>query len=87
MLEGMGEMGEKSNKYRQRFGLFSSPCKVLLPWGKWCGRKVVGLGEVISLQRWGPTMLSLGAKSGWVTQNQNAVIAEVNIGFKVNEIS
>lgn len=43
--------------------------------------------EVMSLHRWGPTTLSVGGKGGWVAQNQNAVIAEVNFGFKVNKIS
>lgn len=43
--------------------------------------------EVIFLHCCGPSMLSMGAKGGWATQNQNAVIAEANIGFKVNKIS
>lgn len=47
----------------------------------------MGLEEVTSLHCWAPTMFSIGAKGGCETQNQNALIAEVNIGFKVNKIS
>lgn len=87
MLEGTVEMGKKAANTGKGFGLVSSPCRVLLPWGKWCGRKVVGLEEVMSLHCWGPTMLAIGDKGWWVTQNQNALTAEVNMGFKVNNIN
>lgn len=87
MLEGTVEMGKKAVNTGKGFGPVSSPCRVLLPWGKWCGRKVVGLEEVISLHCWGLTMFAIGDKGRWVTQNQNALTAEVNMGFKVNKIS
>lgn len=79
-LRAWGKRGENPVNTGKSLGF--SPCGVLLPWGKWCGRKVVGLGEVIPLHCWGPTMLFVGAKRGWMTQSQNAVIAEVILGLK-----
>lgn len=78
-------MGKKAVNTGKVLGF--SPLLVEVSLGRVVCRKVVGLGEVSSLHCWGLTMLSVGAEGGWVTQNQNAVIAEVNIGFKVNKIS
>jgi len=48
-LEGTAETRTKSTKHRQRLGLALSLCGVAFPWGKQGDRKVVGLGQVISV--------------------------------------
>lgn len=64
LLDSLGDSGngDKSSEYRQRFGLASSPCSVVLPWGKQNGRKMLGLGQVISLHHCIPIMILTGSR-------------------------